>query len=298
FNDALIKFVKKHYTNSHARLFILFIHFGILLRAILAAIKNVFKALRMPLFDAFFLTLMLWGMHEFWVLHVKDIGNISTRVLLFTIPVYILIWLLSLYLNGAYDKPYRALRVTRGMVIGTVLNLAYFGLLSADFRYSRAVVIFTGISAGIGLVALHELLSFLGNYKLVKYDQLPKRALVISNRIGFEQTLQTLRMVHYAPEVMGRVAPNAEEEDLSIGRMENLAQLAKALGVQEAIYTMQGLTYSEVLRNMQHSGKDLDYKIHLPLSSGFVGSHSSHQPGELFTVDKRFRLGAFSQRRN
>src|SRR5690606_35664482 len=78
FNDALIKFVKKHYTNSHARLFILFIHFGILLRAILAAIKNVFKAPRMPLFDAFFLTLMLWGMHEFWVLHVKDIGNIST----------------------------------------------------------------------------------------------------------------------------------------------------------------------------------------------------------------------------
>src|SRR5690606_9101389 len=67
FNEALATFVRKHYSKSSARLFILFINIGIVLRAVLSGVKQVLKVLRMPLFDALILLTTLWGIVEFWV---------------------------------------------------------------------------------------------------------------------------------------------------------------------------------------------------------------------------------------
>ena len=152
FNEALVTFVKKHYSAKDARLFILFINMGIILRAVLGTLKTALKVLRMPLFDALILLGTLYGIKEFWVNQVKNIFPIPASSVYATFPVYALLWLVSLYFNGAYDSPYRPLKVTRGMLMGTVVILAYFGLLPAELRYSRAIIIFAGVVGTVGLL--------------------------------------------------------------------------------------------------------------------------------------------------
>ena len=297
FNEALATFVKKHYSKQNAALFILLINIGIMFRAILGGIRRVLKVLRMPLFDAIVLLGTLWFIENFWVEHVKNISPIPFNSIIATFPVYILIWIVSLYINGAYDQPYKALRVVRGMIIGTIVILAYYGLLQPGLRYSRAIIIFSGISGTVLLLGLHALLYRLGIFKFIPYDKLPRKAVIVSDPKAFVDTAATLQRVNYAPELAGRVS-TSEERQGALANITKLKELVYTANINEIIFCVNGLRYEEIFRQMEHCGPGYDYKIHLPNSQSFVGSNSSHTAGDLYTVDKRYNLSDFSQVRN
>lgn len=297
FNEALVTFVKKHYTKKQARLFVLFINVGIMLRAVLGAVKRVLKELHMPLFDALILLLTLWGIKDFWVEEVKNIMPIRPSTVYVTFPVYIALWLISLYLNGAYDPPYRALKVTRGMLVGTVAILAYYGLLPPEFRFSRAIIIFSGFAGTVALLGLHEILYRMGILRFIPYDKLPHKAVIVADDAAYRQTAATLQQVNYAPELAGRVSPRSEKDD-ALAALPEMKQLLYTTGVNEVIFCINGLTYSQVFGQMQHCGGEYEYKIHLPGSQSFVGSNSSNTSGDLYTIDRSYNLSDFAQIRN
>ncbi len=297
FNDALSVFVKKHYSATNARLFIMLINIGIVLRAILSMVKQVLKVLRMPLFDAIVLLATLSLMTEFWIEHVKNILPIPLSSILKTFPVYILLWILSLYLNGVYDQSYRATRVLRGMGMGTVAILAYYGLLPAELRYSRAIIIFSAMIGTVSMLGLHWLLYRLGIFKFIPYDQIPGKGVIVATEAAYNQTATTLKNVHYAPDIAGRIEPSADKTN-AIATLSELQPFIYTAGVEEVIFCINGLTYKEVLQNMQQCGPAYEYKIHLPGSNSFVGSNSSHTSGDLYTLDKRYNLADYARQRN
>ena len=297
FNQALSLFVKKNYTKQQARLFGIFINVGIVLRAILSLFKRILKVLRMPLFDAILLSLTLWLMKDFWVQHVKNIAPIPMSSIYATFPVYIILWLACLYLNGAYDQQYRAWRVARGMIIGTVVILAYYGLLQPGLRYSRAIIIFTGFSGTVLMLGLHQLLHRIGIFKFIPFDALPKKAVIVADENAYQDTANILRHVHYAPELAGRISSN-EHKGHALTILSEMKQLLYTAGINEVIFCVNGLSYSNVFSQMQACGANYDYKIHLPGSQSFVGSNSSHTSGDLYTVDRSFSLANFAQLRN
>lgn len=297
FNEALVTFVKKHYTKNQAGLFILFINAGIVLRAILGTVKRALKVLHMPLFDALIMLLTLYGIKEFWVNEVKNVATISTEMVYATFPAYIILWLLSLYFNGAYDQPYRALKVARGMLLGTIIILAYYGLLPPEYRYSRAIIIFSGMAGTAMLIGLHEVLYRMGVLKFVPYDALPHKAVIVADEKAFRQTADVLRQVNYAPELAGRINPGPTAGS-ALGSISEMKPLLYVTNVNEVIFCINGLTYTEVFAKMQECGGRYEYKIHLPGGESFVGSNSSATSGDLYTLDRRFNLSSFAQMRN
>jgi len=297
FNEALSTFVRKHYSKGNAQLFTIFINIGIVLRAILGVVKQVLKVLRMPMFDALIMLGTLWFMKEFWVVHVKNIEPIPLNSVLATFPVYIALWVVSLYINGVYDQSYRGLRVIRAMVIGTIMILAYYGLLQPGLRYSRAIIIFSGISGTVIMLALHELFFRLGIFKFIPYDKLPRKAVIVADEKNYADTANTLRRVHYAPDLNGRIATDSNKGTALAGINELKPYLFTA-GINEVIFCVNGLSYSQILQQMQYCGGAYEYKIHLQGSESFVGSNSSHTAGDLYTLDKRYNLSKFSQLRN
>lgn len=297
FNEALVKFVKKHYTKGNATAFVFFINIGIILRAILGACKRFLKILKMPLFDALILLATLWFMKEFWVVEVKNIDPIPLSSVIATFPVYIGLWILSLYLNGVYDQSYRALRVIRGMIIGTIVILAYYGLLQPGLRYSRAIIVLSGFVGTVSLLGLHELLYRIGVLKFIRYDKLPRKAVIVGEEVVYEQTAEILQKVHYAPVLSGRISPKVQDNKALAG-LADMRELLFTAGINEVIFCVNGLTYASVLQQMQHCGSRYEYKIHIAGSQSFVGSNSSHTSGDLYTIDKRYNLNSFSQLRN
>lgn len=297
FNDALSVFVRKHYSKTNAQLFIMLINIGIVLRAVLSVVKQVLKVLRMPLFDALILLGTLAFMTEFWVEQVKNILPIPMTSILKTFPVYILLWVLSLYFNGAYDRSYRAVRVVRGMAIGTVAILAYYGLLPPELRYSRAIIIFTGFIGTVAMLGLHGLLYRLGIFKFIPYDEIPGKGVIVASESGYERTRQTLRDVNYAPDITGRVEPT-DNKGNAITTLKDLKPFIYTAGIEEIIFCLNGLSYIDIFKQMEQCGGGYEYKIHLPGSTSFVGSNSSHTAGDLYTLDKRYDIADFGKQRS
>lgn len=297
FNEALTTFVKKHYTKTNAQLFIMLINIGIVLRAILSVLKQVLKVLRMPLFDAIIILATLTFMTHFWVEEVKNILPIPFSSIIRTFPVYILLWILSLYFNGAYDQSYRAVRVVRGMAVGTIIILAYYGLLPPELRYSRAIIIFTGFIGTVSMLTLHGLMYRLGIFKFIPYEQIPGKAIIVGNKATYEQTANILKFVNYAPELVGRIAPTEDNTD-ALETIDHLEQLVYTAGVEELIFCLDDISYKSFFQQMEVCGTNYEYKIHISGSNSFVGSNSSHTAGDLYTIDKRYNLSQFAKQRN
>ncbi|MFA6151559.1 MAG: glycosyltransferase [Chitinophagaceae bacterium] len=297
FNEALSTFVRKHYTKANAALFILLINVGIALRAVWSFIKVFFRLFKAPIFDALLLLGLLVLMNQVWVEGVKHLKPVEAATIYATFPVYILFWTLSIYLNGGYDQPYRPLRVIRGMMIGTIFILAYFGILSAEYRYSRAVILFSGAFGALGILGLRELLDWLGIAKVTRYNRVPKRAVIVATEGHFNDTAMMLEQVHYAPDIVGRISIN-ENDYSALGNIKTMKPLLHALSINEIVFCVNGLSYETVLQQMQDCGDAYDYKIHLPGSRSFVGSNSSTSSGDLYTADKRYNISTFIAQRN
>lgn len=297
FNDALTVFVRKHYTRTNAGLFIMLINIGIVFRAVWGVLKQVLKVLRMPIFDSLILLVILIFMKEFWVEHVKNILPIPLDSILKTFPVYIGLWVLSMYFNGTYDQSYRAVRVVRGMAVGTVAILAYYGLLPPELRYSRAIIIFTAFIGTVAMLGLHGLLHRLGIFRFIPYDELTGKAVIVADAEHYAATAATLEKVNYAPDVTGRIEPGTNKSD-ALATLDELKPFLYTASVQEVIFSINGLSYAETLRRMQECGGDYEYKIHIPGSNSFVGSNSSHTAGDLYTLDKKYNLSDFGKQRS
>lgn len=293
FNEALAAFVRKHYSKGSARIFIFLLHLGIAVRAVLGAIKALFKRLRLPLLDVGILLLTLAVVQAFWVNAVKGIEPVDARLLWLTYPVYLLTWVLSLYLNGAYDPTYRPLRVVRGMLVGTVVALAFYGLLPPEMRYSRGVVVLGGITGTVALLAAHAILQKLGVTGQVPYDAAAHEAVIVGSRENAVEARAALGKIAGAPHVVGRVG----EGDAALAPLADLGGLAATAGIGEIIFCAADVSYEAMFRAMEACGPHYDYKVFLPGRAGFVGSNSSNTAGDLYTADIRYRLSDPSARR-
>lgn len=297
FNEALSTFVRKHYSKTNAAIFLMLINVGIAMRAVWSFLKVFFRWFKTPIFDGMALLGILWLMNQVWVEGVRHLKPVDTETLYFTFPVYILIWITSIYLNGGYDQPYRPLRVVRGMLVGTIIILAYFGILSAEYRYSRAVILFSGALGALGIVGLRELLHWTGIARSVRYNQVPKRAVIVATEAHFRQTAAQLEQVHYAPDIVGRIAVG-DATASALGDLSEMKSLLHTLNIHEVVFCVNGLSYETILTQMQSCGAEFEYKIHIPGSRSFVGSNSSHTAGDLYTADKRYNISTFVSARN
>jgi hypothetical protein len=75
---------------------------------------------------------------DFWAnYYYHDPDWFKTNVLWFNFPLYILIWLGTVWLSGGYDAKYNLSRLLRGLGLGTLILSAVYGLLDLDYRPSR-----------------------------------------------------------------------------------------------------------------------------------------------------------------
>jgi GT2 family glycosyltransferase len=298
FNEALATFVRKHYGQQRATLFLAFLQVGIFLRAVLGVLRNIFRVVRMPLIDALVLWLVLWVVKDYWLGQVKNIMPIPMRSIYLTFPAFVGIWIGSMFLNGAYDVPYRGLRVVRGMIIGTVVALAYYGLLPFQLRHSRAIVLFAGGGGALVLLAVHELLYRTGIIKVPRYDAQPRKAVLVADQSHYQHTLRLLQGIHYAPDIIGRISPGADDHDEALAPITHTKSLLQAADIDEVIFCVNGISYNTILALMQECGPRYDYKIHPPHSQSFVGSNSSFTAGDSYATTSYFAIARLAQRRN
>lgn len=300
FYNAMIIFAKKHFTGTSAKGFVGSLQLAIYFRALLTLLSNVFRKGFMPLLDAILMVGGLILFKDFWATsYYNDPDYYPTAFYYFNVPLYTSVWLGAIFFTGGYDERFNIRRLTRGLVIGTILIAAVYGFLPLDLRPSRAIIAFGAVWALISTTTLRTAIHFFkfGNFNVGR-SKLRNLIIVGSQKEG-ERAFQLLHKAGIQKNYIGTVSPN-ETSDLKhfLGGLSNLDQIAQIFKVDEIIFCLKDIPSKDVMSWMEKLGTRIDYKTVPEGSQSIIGSSSKDTTGELYTIETQFNIANPMARRN
>ncbi|GAB5554737.1 MAG: glycosyltransferase [Saprospiraceae bacterium] len=299
FYQAMIIFAKKHFQGEQARLFVFFLQMAIYLRAFLTLFSNLAKRAFLPILDLVVLFGGLYLLKDFWGVYHFDTPNYYGRsFLLFNAPLYTVIWLITLYFNGAYDKGANARRIVSGILIGTVIIAAIYGFLDMEYRTSRMLILLGTFWNLIFLNTYRGLLSLLGWSDFSFRETQNKRLIIVGSEESAGQVQDLLGKVRVQRNLLGMVTPRPSKEEQALGTVKDLAINVRRFRANELIYCLADIPPSKVMESMQGLGPKLSYRTWAPGSSSIIGSSSKNASGDLYTQDVAYQINKPLQRRS
>lgn len=292
FYQAMIIFAKKHFQGRQARLFVMMLEAAIYLRALLTLVSNIFKKLWFPLLEATIIYLGLFGLKIFWErYYYKDPHHFERTILTFNFPLYVFIWLLTIYFSGGYDKAGGLRRLIRGLLVGTILIAAVYGFLDAAYRSSRAIIMMGTVWAIAGTALLRLGIHFwkYGNFE-VGQDR-AKNLVIVGTTAESERVERLLQQAQVQKKLIGVVSPNAAADQRTyLSSLEQLNEVVQIYKIEEIIFCSKDVATQQIMHWMTRLGSQLDYKILPEESLSIIGSSSKETSGELYTIDIRFQI--------
>ena len=290
FYNAMVIFAKKHFTHKNAKLFTQLINIAIYFRAFLAILSRLWEKLLVPVADAaslyggLYLITRLWGQQIVY----REGGHYPLQFFAYVIPSYILVWLLSIYFSGGYDKPIRIKHSIIGLLSGTIVILVLYALLPESLRFSRALILL-GTLWGIVALPLFRLILFWRKVSWVQVGEKEnKRFVIIGRSKEVMRVSELLESSFVKPEFVGLVGVEAKleiEKDF-IGNISQMIDIITIYGIDEVVFCSKDIPHQTIIDKMtewQHA--QVDYKIAPEDSLSIIGSNSIHTRGDLYTVN-------------
>mgnify|MGYP000367040922 CR=1 FL=1 len=289
FYKAMEIFAKKHFGQKRASLFSFLINVAIYIKAFFALLGQFFRKAFVPLLDALLGYGGLAAISYFWgKTTVYTTGSYPVTLFLVVLPVYILIWLLTTYLSGGYDKPYSIGKSALGVMFGGILILVLYALLPDSLRFSRALILFgmLWLALEMSLVRLVGYLS--GNESFQSKNIAVKRFLIIGGQEETQRVQKLLESTSIKPDFIGLVSSEAQA-DVPEGFIGNLCQVPDIIGIYkitEVIFCAKNMTNQLIIDKMvEWHASNVDYKIAPEDSLSIIGSNSINTRGDLYTID-------------
>jgi GT2 family glycosyltransferase len=287
FYEAMILYVKKHYSGPGSFLFVLALKMAIIFRAMISLLKRALKALLLPTIDLILILTLGIGIKHFWAsYHFDNPDYYSNSPIHYNLVGAAIIFVLGMYLTGTYKKPASAKRSYSGLILGAVFAFAVYGLLNSEWRTSRAILLFLGVSVGFVIPFFHFALSRL------QHTSNAKRIIIIGayeNGKRIQENISQLSRRNI--EVIGVIHPergvNTSEY---INSIDYLNEVIRVMKVNELIFTQQDLSMEKIMSIMSSIESIIDFKIAGDDLLSFVGSRDKNANGEIYSVDITFNL--------
>ncbi len=294
FYNAMIIFAKKHFSQKNAKLFTLLINVAIYLRAAVAITVRFIKMIFLPAADF----VLLWGgmyvLKNYWQNNVKESDGLRFphEFIIYVVPLYVIIWIGSIYLSGGYDRPIRLSKIIRGIFSGTIFILVVYALLPESYRFSRALILLGSFWASVSIVGIRMFLNIfkIKNFILNTNDK--KRVLIVGELEEGKRVLTLLNLgesnTNFIGFVMPDSSPNAATEDTKnyLGNISQLNEMVMIYGIRELIFCAKNIPVQQIINQMSQINRgEIEYKIAPPESLYIIGSNSVNNPGDLYIID-------------
>lgn len=287
FYNAMRIFARKHFSKRNAAFFDFLIQFAIYFRAAIAIIRRFVLQIALPSVDAlligggFLLFRRFWG--YLWFNSASFYPSLFDQLL---VPIFVSVWLFSIYLTGGYEKKQRLLNVAKGIGLGIVLNLVLYALLPVDLRFSRAVLLISSAWAFLSLPIARILLHKFQIFGVSIADFRKKRVLVCGGQLESERIGAFLQQLPEKPELIGFVSPSTNQSSAFLGNMEQLDEIVRINNIDEIIFSAADLSSQTIVETMLRFSNLVDeYKIAPPGSSSIIGSNSINTAGEMYLIE-------------
>jgi len=290
FYKAMIIFARKHFSTKNAWIFSFLINMAVYFRAFIAIINRFLSKAALPLTDAILLFGGILGIKNYWEHNVifPYGGEYPVEIVSVAIPIYILIWLFSVYMSGGYDKPVRLPKLFQGLFIGSIVILTFYALLPESFRFSRALIVFGAIWVFISMMGLRILLHIfkVKNFRLG--INLNKRYAIVGNKDEPERVAELLRKSDMSPGLIGLIYTEEPGNSLegNLGHIDQLKEIIKIYKIDEVIFCAKDLPSHTIIDYMSGLNvAQVEYKIAPPESLSIIGSNSINTSGDIYIIE-------------
>lgn len=289
FYKAMEIFAQKHFAKKRAKTFSFFINMAIYFKAFLAILSQFFSKAVQPLIDVVLGYAGLAAISYYWGKTMIYEGSGSYPFTLFAVilPIYILIWLVTSYFTGGYDKPYKVPPAAGGVFIGSFFILVLYALLPEELRFSRALILF-GMLWVAAEMSLTRWIGYLLKRPGFQYGKnAKKRFLVIGSEEETNRVKKLLQSTSIKPDFIGLISPSDEDKlpDNYLGTLSQVPDVIVIYKINEIIFCSKDISHQMIIDKMEEWSPHLDYKIAPEDTLSIIGSNSINTRGDLYTID-------------
>jgi hypothetical protein len=245
----------------------------------------------------------VWACKVFWANYFyHDPYWFRHSFMQFNAPFYTLVWLVALWFSGGYDEPSNLRRLTRGLLLGTVVISAVYGFLPQDLRPSRAVILLATAWSLLALTALRFVFHYFKTGNLSVGRARPANLAIVGSVEETERVRELMRQVGVEKNFIGRVGSSTvgswQSVSENLGSIERLDELAALYHLDEIIFCLKDVTASQTISWMEHLGPRIEYRTVPEGGQTIIGSSSKDSAGELYTTAIRYRIANPTARRS
>ncbi len=287
FYKAMIKFARKHFSRKMAKSYTAIINLAVYFRALLALLRRFLRDFSLPVFQAVLIYIGFYLIKPVWELY-KFQGNSQYpgEYMTIVVPIYILIWLISMFFSGAYDTPAKPSRIFKGIFTGTLVILVIYALLPESLRFSRALLLMGAVWTMISGYLISLLFHF---FRITGFRfelKRNKKIIIIGKHDESRRVESMFQKAGAKGQILGFVNPEVNDDDSYLGHIDQLQEIIKINHVDEIIFCARDISSQDIIRKMMllTNGR-VEYKIAPPESLSIIGSHSINTPGDLYLID-------------
>ncbi len=287
FYNAMIIFAKKHFSRGNARRYTILINLAIYFIAFMSLAGKFLRALFLPVIDAILIFTGFAVILPNWEDYKFERGYYPPEYLHVAVPVYVLIWVSSIWLNGGYRKSIEFRRIFKGLFWGTLSILVFYSLINETLRFSRAMLLLGSAWAFAVLPAYRFLLSRFQMAGLELELGKPKRVVVVAGETESKRIAELISVSGLKIDTVGSVSPEVStNQPYFLGTLGQLQEIVQINKIDELIFSSEDIPSQEIIRIMLDLTKlDIDYKIAAPESLSIIGSNSIATAGDLYVVE-------------
>ncbi|MEL6650160.1 MAG: glycosyltransferase, partial [Bacteroidota bacterium] len=208
FYQAMIIFAQKHFGGSRKRLFIASIRLAVYMRALAAILHRVVKRFGFPLMEMLLIFLTTFGVKRYWEHYVKYIegGAYPDEFTFLYIPAYALVFVVFLWMAGAYQKPFKL----RPLVMAPLWAFVAIATITYMFdpirNFSRAIVGLSAIFTMVLTMATRGLINWREHGTFFFTESRSKRVAIIGQGEDLLRVVDLIRAeLDYPVEIVGLV---------------------------------------------------------------------------------------------
>lgn len=300
FYKAMIIFAKKHFAGNKASLFIFLLNIAIYLKAGITLVKNAVKRFFFPAIDAVLFYGAIHLAKDFWAsYYFHDINYYPVSFMKINAPLYVLIWIFSIFFNGGYDKPFNLRWLFRGVLFGSLGIAAIYGFMDLEYRTSRAIILI-----GTLLVMMFSFLfRMLVHYFRFKHFAIgknqPNKLIFVGSMEEAERAQNLMLRTGNEKNYIGTVAASMNfDSELYLSGIEDLDKIARIYKADEIVFCSKDVKSSVIIKWMGRLGQSVNYKILPEDSMSIIGSSSKNSQGEIYIEEVQFAIASSTNRRN
>lgn len=298
FYSAMSLFVKKHYSGTKAGVFNVLIQSGIFLRAGVAFTGKLLQKIGLPILDAAIIFTSFWAVKYLWNTYIRQEVNYSPNMLVVAFPIFTVIFLIAAYYAGLYDKGYRQQQLNRSVGTAVLVLLSGYALLPESIRFSRGILVFGIAMAFVIMTLLRFIFIRLQLLTVTADEDEAPQTIVVASAIDFEKINEIMHHAGMRERVLGRVESKQQAGTNALGNLAQLPHLINTYSVKEVIFCEDGLSFKEIIAQVQQLPRHVKTKFHASGSSSIVGSDNKDTSGDTLSVSKKFTIANPVNRRN